>query len=305
MSIVRADSFTRANVASGWGTATDGNTWTIQSGDGQSVASNEGLITGSSASTFATLGAALSGADAEGLVRFQCGNSDTAGVLLRWTDSSNHWLARYNGTGAVVAMVKVAGTYTTLSPSFSLSPSGNFYWLRFRCQGTTISFRVWQDGTTEPSSWSEQYTGQSSQNVAGNAGLYGFASSTNDFDHFSVDDLASGIALAGELDMALGLAGSLTVARALAGELDSTLGLSGALSIPRALQGRIDSSLGLAGALTVTRALAGALDSTLGMSGVLTVGNGPQTPEDDARRVPHRHIGRIEDQAGDSSLEGV
>lgn len=189
MTIVRQDTFTRANQ-SGWGTASDGNAWAASGTE--AIASNEGCIGTSAASSFSTLGAALAGADAEGLVRFQIGGStDTAGILLRWTNSSNHWLFRYDGAGHVAAMVKVSGTYTTLSPSYTFTPTnGTFYWLRARCQGTTIEFKVWQDGTSEPSSWTESYT-SSSQNVAGNVGLYGFGHTSNSvkFDTYSVDDL--------------------------------------------------------------------------------------------------------------------
>src|SRR6185503_14779963 len=116
MTVVRQDTFAGRTVASGWGTASDGNVWTIQSGNGQSVASNEGVISSSSASTFATLGAALTGADAEGLMRFQATDilHNTAGILLRWTDANNHWLFRYDGAnGGINVMVKVSGTYTS------------------------------------------------------------------------------------------------------------------------------------------------------------------------------------------------
>lgn len=215
MTVQRADTFAGRTVATGWGTASDGHVWTIQSGDGQSVASNEGVISNSTASTFATLGSALAGADAEGLVRFSLAGpaSDNAGILLRWTDASNHWLCRYNSaTGTVVAMVKISGTYTTLSPGFTITlGTSTFYWLRFRVQGTTISFKIWQDGTSEPGAWSEQYT-NSSQNVAGAVGLYGFANSANDnhYDTFSVDDLVTNVSLAGTLTPTDTLAGGLT-----------------------------------------------------------------------------------------------
>ena len=229
MTVVRADTFATRTVASGWGTASDGNTWTLQSGAAStlSVGSNEGAMSSTSASNFLTLGAALSGADAEGLVRFKVvgPGTDNSGILLRWTDTSNHWLCRYNSAiGGVVAMVKVAGTYTTLSPAFTITLSGsNFYWLRFRCQGTTISFKIWQDGTGEPGAWSEQYTSQTSQNVAGASGLYGFATSALDnlYDTFSVDDLQSGaVALAGESDGVSTASATLTLGHGFSGESD-------------------------------------------------------------------------------------
>lgn len=197
MTIQRADTFARANQT-GWGTASDGLVWTINSGDGQSIASNEGIIGGSTASTFATLGAALTGADGEALIRFALDSNSTnptVGLILRWTDSSNHWLCRYNGAAnAFNLMVKVSGTYTSLTPTYAMTPNPNtFYWLRYRAQGTTHEFRVWQDGTSEPATWNVSLT-NTSQNVAGKVGIYGFADGTGTkLDTYSVDDLVSAV----------------------------------------------------------------------------------------------------------------
>ena len=244
MTVVRSDTFTRANVSNGWGTATDGNTWTLQSGSSStlSVAADEGTFTSTASSNFLTLGAALSGADAEGLVRVQLGDntSNTAGILLRWTDANNHWLCRINSAAGVAnVMVKVSGTYTTLSPTFTFTPSTSLhYWIRFRCQGTTIEFKIWQDGTGEPGAWTESYT-SSSQNVAGAVGLYGFVNSpsTNLYDNFSVDDLVSNVALSGTLTPTDTLAGGLTGA---------PVTLSGTLSATDTLAGNLTDGTGIA-----------------------------------------------------------
>lgn len=235
MTTVRQDTFQRANVVSGWGTATDGNAWTIQSGNSQSVTSDEGVISGSTSSTFATLGAALTSVDAEGLVRWDVGaltSGSNAGILLRWTNSSNHWLARWSEGSGLQVMVKVSGTYTTLGTTAVTVTAGTFYWLRFRAQGTTISVKHWQDGTTEPSGWTAQYT-NSSQNVAGMAGLYGYAASTTlNYDTYSVNDLASTAhALSGTVGSGSSLSGSLTVEKPLAGTVSSGVGASGTLTV--------------------------------------------------------------------------
>lgn len=196
MAIQRADTFTRANVASGFGTATDGNVWTINAGNAESVASNEGVINGSSASTYATLGASLATADAEVVIRFTLDDqSDTAGVLARYTDTNNLYLARYDGAGHIAFFKNVAGVKTTVgSYAFTANTGGVFWWLKFHVQGTTISIRTWQDGTSEPATWNYTTTDTSLSGASGGnkVGLYGFSNFGPDkYDHFTADDLVA------------------------------------------------------------------------------------------------------------------
>lgn len=247
------DTFTRANVASGWGTASDGNTWTIQSGNGQSVSSNEGQISGSTASTFATLGSARATADVEGVVRFRVEDPahNTAGILLRWTDSNNHWLGRYDGAnGSFNVMVKVSGTYTSQANITASLASGNSYWIRFRCQGSTISIRYWQEGTSEPSSWTAQYTSLTSQDVAGQAGLYGYAGGNLTLlDSFQAYDLTSALTWTANDGETLGDALAETLTASLGDA--ATLGDGAALAyVPTSLSDSLEAGDALAEQVT-------------------------------------------------------
>jgi len=179
------DTFQRPNQ-SGWGTASDGMTWS--SGSGLSISSDEGLISNSAASSFETLGSVTT-ADGNALVRFLVGStsSDTAGIILRHQSNGNMDLARYDGKGHLQFMVMSGGSWTVVSQT-SFSPSaGTFYWLRFELQGTNVYLKVWAAGSTEPSAWT--WSGTSSAiTSAGEMGLYGYAASGApvELDSFSV-----------------------------------------------------------------------------------------------------------------------
>ena len=202
MSIVAADTFTRANVATpSWGSATDTvNAWATLGGitaNNLQVASNAGQIFSSSATQFQTLGAALTPADCEGLCRITFstvtgGASDTGGIMLRAQNSSNYYIGRYRATIPEVSLAKrVVGTTTNLTGAVTVTlTAGQAYWFRMRVQGTTLSLRYWQDGTSEPSAWTVQIT-DSSLTAAGFGGLFAFGQSATGvkFDHFQLDDL--------------------------------------------------------------------------------------------------------------------
>jgi hypothetical protein len=74
------------------------------------------------------------------------------GAVLRWTDTNNWYKAYVDGTTLVVQK-KVSGATTILGTASFAATAGTSYTLRFRMVGTTLYARVWQTGTTEPSSW--------------------------------------------------------------------------------------------------------------------------------------------------------
>ena len=182
------DTFQRANQSGGWGTASDGMTWS--SGAGLSISSNEGVITAlSSSSDFEILGTATT-ADGNGLVRFASTQSGLAGMILRHQSNGNMDLVRYNGSGQFQFMVDSAGSWSVVSSTAYSITSGTFYWLRAELQGTNVSYKVWPDGTTEPSAWT--WSGTSATiTAAGTMGLYGYAQSGSEveYDSFSVAPL--------------------------------------------------------------------------------------------------------------------
>ena len=251
----RQDTFAGRTVASGWGTASDGNVWTTNAGDGQSVAAGEGIINGSSASTFNTLGAALS-ADTNIAVRWSINDSSsTHGILTRFQSTNQYYLARYDGAGHIAFFKNVGGTKTTVTSVAFTPTSGTFYWLRFVVQGSAIQIRHWADGSSEPSTWDINTT-DTSITAAGKVGLYGFNNfARNDtFDSYTAADIVTGTPIP------------------LVGTIPSGSSLSGALTIG-AFRGTVPAGSGLSGSLLISRRIAGVVGSSSGLAGVLSAGN--------------------------------
>lgn len=255
----RQDTFAGRTVASGWGTASDGNTWTDQNGSSasESVSGGKGNINGSAASTFNTLGAALS-ADTNQAVRWSINDSSsTHGILARFADINNYYLCRYDGAGHIAFFKNVGGTKTTVtSVAFTPGVSNNFYWFRFIVQGSTIQIRHWADGASEPSTWDINTT-DTGITAAGKVGLYGFNNfAANDtFDSYSAADIVTGtpINLTGTIPSGASLTGTLTVVSPtihLSATLPSGAALSASLLIPRRLGGAVASGAGLSGILS-------------------------------------------------------
>ncbi len=199
-SVLLQDTFTRSNVANGWGTATDGNAWTLQSGTAANVSvnANEGRVINSGASQLLTLGS-TSISTADSLVRYESNQIVTDGgrIMLRFTDINNTYAAGFGANGATgeVDILKTQAGVSTkpFSTTVALSEANNtFYWIRFNVatsgSNAILSIKVWQDGTAEPASWTGQVT-DTSPLAAGKAGIKGFAGSTGwVIDNFSVGD---------------------------------------------------------------------------------------------------------------------
>lgn len=201
-----ADTFTRAVAAGGWGTASDGHTYTLTGGVSnaeRSVASNRGLVTVSGSQTLhrqQTVSETHTDAD----VRCQMAVSATATggslnscILLRWASSTAHYRARVEFTtgGAVNVSVTVGATIISTSASTGLTyaPGDNFE-VRARIVGYRILMKVWRVGTQEPAVWHIDRTDGSSTYASGAPGLSAHGSTGNTnvgveyrFDAFTVE----------------------------------------------------------------------------------------------------------------------
>jgi hypothetical protein len=188
-----ADTFSRANNASNWGTASSGSTWSTSLGTPTlTIASNEGHATNITAQANMQLGSTTS-ANAEGLVRVKCNNTSSTrmGISLRQTASNTFYHGRLsaNANNLVIGKV-VSGTNTDLFTTAFTVTAGSLYWIRFRAIGTHLAAKVWADGSGEPASFTLSGT-DSSITAAGGFGLTINASSTGttwDFDSFTVTD---------------------------------------------------------------------------------------------------------------------
>lgn len=68
--------------------------------------------------------------------------------------SENGYFVGINGDLSGYRLVKyVSGTGSTLVTSSTSLSSANRYWIRMRIVGTCIKVKIWQDGTSEPSTW--------------------------------------------------------------------------------------------------------------------------------------------------------
>jgi len=196
--IASTDTFTRADQ-SGWGTASDGETWAVALGSAThfSIASNEGKITGATSIQTAYLGTQTS-ADQELLVRFSVSAvTDTAMLLLRGTASNTQYRIRQKN-GSLDVLRAVAGATTTLaSIPFTLA-ANIYYWLRARVQGSTISANIWADSGSElASAWMLSVVDNAPISGAGQFGLGATLTASTDtvkFDSMTLNPL-SGIAL--------------------------------------------------------------------------------------------------------------
>jgi hypothetical protein len=176
------DNFNRTVAAGGWGTASDGHTYTLTGGTNseRSVASNRGVVTVSASQT-AHRQQTVSETPTDAEVRCQMAVSATAtggsllsSILLRWTAASTQYRARVEFTtgGAVNVMVTVGTTLIGTSASTGLTYSpGDVFDVRVRIIGYRVLMRVWPAGTTEPILWHIDRTDVSSTHASGEVGL--------------------------------------------------------------------------------------------------------------------------------------
>ncbi len=147
------DLFARANQ-SGWGTASNGDTYTTQGSGTFAISSNTGTITGNS-QTHAQLGT-KTGADQSVVVEFQVGNTATqVGAEARYTNSGGTvtcYRARLS-SNVLTLDKRVSGTLTTITTASFTTSINTKYRIRLVCVGTMIEARVWASSGSEPTTW--------------------------------------------------------------------------------------------------------------------------------------------------------
>jgi len=101
------------------------------------------------------------------------------------------WLGRYDGAGNLEVMDRVGGSWTVVGKVAFPVTSLQFYWLRFDLQASVASIKGWADGTQEPPAWTGTWS-SAAIGIAGETGLYGYATTRVRFDSFSVSAMATG-----------------------------------------------------------------------------------------------------------------
>jgi streptogramin lyase len=147
------DSFQRANQTH-WGIASNGQTW---GGDANtagafSISSNTGLVSNTSTSYSAVLGATATNSEIYMNASISNFASNNFGGVLRWTDG-NDWYKAYIDGNNLIIQKKVSGTSTTLQSVPFAAKAGTSYTIHFRVVGSTLTANVWPSSGTEPSGW--------------------------------------------------------------------------------------------------------------------------------------------------------
>jgi len=203
--VTRKDTFASRSVSPGlsFGTASDGNTWNtltsggttattlcVRQGQGEAYYDNSGQGNGYAE---VVLGAATA-ANSEVLCRFAALSSAAGhfGLFARYTVNSQWYRCNLNiGANYFLIEKMVGGTFfpslTTASFTFTI---GTYYWVRFKCSGSTIQVRIWADGATEPSTWNATLT-DTSVTASGQVGMMLVPVSTAAGGGFSVDSFSA------------------------------------------------------------------------------------------------------------------
>lgn len=206
MGLLAYDSFSRADSAASWGTASDGvSVWTHPVGtDTLSVVSHQGVVTYAVGGSNVMLLGTGTSLPIEGRCRFQSSDASAsaASVVLRSNAGGTtfYGLTYRFATQKLFIVRIVAGVSTTLTNTSWAADSSHVYRLRFRAVGTApvrLSGRIWIDGTTEPTNWTVQTSDNTGSKIAtagryGIAALPGVAASTVTFDAVNVGDMNLG-----------------------------------------------------------------------------------------------------------------
>ena len=209
VTVIAADAFGRT-LASGWGAADTGGTWSSTgSASNLSVGSGVGrLRTATGTGQTVALGSvSSSGVDVLATIaldKVPTGSGYYTSVLGRRVSTAGDYRAklRYVSNGTVaLSLQRVAtnGAETAILPEVTVSgltlAAGDRATMRVQVFGTsptTVRARVWKQGTTEPTTWQRSVTDSTAGlQVTGSLGVYGYLSgaATNGPITLSVDDL--------------------------------------------------------------------------------------------------------------------
>jgi hypothetical protein len=139
-------------VSSGWGTASDGQTW-IQNGAGVTAVYNNFAVIGQTTGDVAMVLGSRAMSDSEITCRLTIGTLlQKSGVILRAVDANNYYFCVMTGTGITIYKKAAGIVYPLEIMPMQIIPGFN-YRLRFRIVGhSPVRFycKLWLDGTLEP-----------------------------------------------------------------------------------------------------------------------------------------------------------
>ena len=188
---VANDNFART-VASGWGAALTGGSWSA--GAGLSVSGGVGRLDGTAGTTRATYLTGTNAKDTDGRLQFAASVVPNVGTahfnfVARHTSAGDYHLkVRLTAPGTVtINLCKTVGTTETLLGAAKVLPGtytpGALLDLRFQLvtsgASTTLNGKVWADGTAEPTAWTLTTTdSEPTLQVSGQIGVTTYLSGT-------------------------------------------------------------------------------------------------------------------------------
>lgn len=202
---VDVDTFGRT-VSSGWGIADQGGAWST-AGTGYAVTPGQATIVTNSGTPTNFLGT-QSIRDADILAWVTPPPMTSAyvdsGVALRYVAAGgtfyqvSAYYSTANNNGNYTIQLKRKPANTLINPDVNTSiPGGTAIWYRMEAQGvnpTTLRWKVWQDGTPEPSAWMGSATDSTLQmQMPGGVGIECYANSgtpTMVFDQLSATSIS-------------------------------------------------------------------------------------------------------------------
>lgn len=157
------DTFQRAGQTY-WGKASDNQTWGGDANNSNvfSISGNTGKVSNGNTSYSAVLGPVATNAQVLFSGSISNLNNVNFGAVLRWKDG-NDWYKAYIDGSNLVIQKKINGNTTILGQVTFHATAGTSYTMRFSVSGTTLSARVWQTNTSEPTNWMASVTDSSLQ----------------------------------------------------------------------------------------------------------------------------------------------
>jgi acid phosphatase len=199
--VFASDTFAGRSASGGWGTASDGQDWSVQSGDASllsvsAAAGGHGLVSGSNSMDLlrATLGS-VPAAGTEVVARYTSADyhNDCGHLLASFSGDGSYYVAGLDspyGAPELNVMKVVGGTQSRVAHVAFPAVDGTAYWERIRIQGGVVSVKAWKDGTAEPSSWNLTWTDHSPL-PGGLAGVESWDDGQGwAIDHFSAGSLS-------------------------------------------------------------------------------------------------------------------
>ncbi|MGH9076258.1 MAG: hypothetical protein ACRDY0_02185 [Acidimicrobiales bacterium] len=187
--VVICDTFNRS-VAGGWGSADSGGPWST-SGSIWSVQPGTGSLVASPAAPTNFLAGPVQDVDAEVKITPPgiSGSYVDTGLAVRYNASSasayqlSAYYATGNNNGDYTVELKTEPSNTAIEADVNTAVAGGTpFWLRLQATGTsptTLSWKIWADGTTEPTAWTATATdGTPGLQAAGGVGVKGYAGNT-------------------------------------------------------------------------------------------------------------------------------